>query len=156
MELITRARDTLSKAQVSSDSYQALTPACRPGGQGSSCDLHFASEADLELARSKVRAIAHKAYPEGKIVWLDIKKSRDELLPARRVKTLAEMVECIAKTDEGRNIQVSMDQRTRSVSVDGTRVASASPTGVTWSAAGRALFAQEDREWVESVVASCR
>ena len=157
LELVVRAKAALDAAAVDSSTYQGLSPACRPGGKGSACELHFSTPDALALARSLIRVAQHKATQSSPTcVWLDVQKSREELRPSRCVKNLHEFTEiCMKEVDA--SAVVTYDQRTRSVSIKGVRAAYlTSEQQVMWTSVGEACLADEKRAWVDSIVHNTR
>ena len=64
VQVVARAKDALQRAGIPEEDYTGLAPLFRPGGTGSSAELHFATPAKLQIARARVRA-ANIAFHEG-------------------------------------------------------------------------------------------
>ena len=155
VELIARAKAALAQANVEATSYSALAAACRRGGSGSACTLLFKSPDDLEEARAKFRA-ADISVTEGKIVWLDVRKSWEELRPSRRLRTLLELVDSTLKSLPGDQRSCSLDQRTRSVSANGIKFAHLDrQCEVVWAGPAEAVLDVPSRKYIEDLVSSC-
>ena len=157
LELIVRAKAALNAAGVDPETYQGLAPACRPGGVGSACELHFREPDELALARSLLRVAMHKVEDGAQTaVWLDVQKTREELKPARRVKSLHQSIKDALFDQEKQQVPCTFDQRTRSVSVRGARAAYMKGEEVKWTAVGVACLPEESREWIATVVEATR
>lgn len=90
--LMQRATELLESAGVPHNAVTALTPMVGKAGTGSACEAMFITENALQQAKLKTRGI-RKTWVEGKSAWLDFKKSREELAPARTIHRCAELVE---------------------------------------------------------------
>lgn len=72
-------------------------------GRGSAGEVHFVSESALQAAKAKMRNTRQSVMP-GKTIWLDMKKTREELAPARAIHRACEIL-----TDlEGRREDTAM------------------------------------------------
>ena len=86
-------------------------------------------------------------------MWLDHKKSQAELRPSRAVWTCANLLTpMLQESTQQRTSQCQVEQRTRSVSWEGAKVAWLMECSVKWTAAGRALVSEADRELVAGLV----
>lgn len=87
-------------------------------------------------------------------VRLDFKKDRAALRPGRCVRTLAEFAQTALHENGGeKTVQVVIDQRTRSVSWKGPRIAFLADGRVVWTGAGEALLTDVQRTFIDAIVA---
>jgi len=87
--ILARAKEVLSKAGVAESDYTGL---CATRRKGSTADLCFTSAPLLQQAKMTLRSIKLK-YHGDKPVWLDAKKTREELRPARVVHRITELIQ---------------------------------------------------------------
>ena len=87
--IVARAKEVLSNAGVKEDEYVGLHAVRQ---EGSLAELLFTSPMALQKAKFSVIG-ANASYVEGKCVWLDVKKGREELRPARLVHRISELIE---------------------------------------------------------------
>ena len=90
--LMQTANNTLTKAGVDPTTYSAVTAIVTRNDEGSTVQLVFRSPAELSAAKLQVRAAQCKGW-SGKNVWLDAKKSRAEMKPARLVHRIAQVLQ---------------------------------------------------------------
>ena len=90
--LTERARRVLVEAAVPADHFSGLCPIVNRAGKGSLVELVFSSAVFLQHARLSVRARQLKIDGD-RIVWLDARKEREELKPARIVHRICECLE---------------------------------------------------------------
>ena len=153
--LLTRAKSALQEAGIDAGAWTAMSPMCRPGGCGSMVELHFDEQRNLELARCKLRSQVVKCEGAQTVVWLDMKKTQQERRPGRLLKMLHVLaLESCAKKHDGFEAKLlTFDQRTRSLSIGGARVAWISRMqSVEFASAGSAWFDDEEQERLASMV----
>lgn len=95
-ELCERARECLRTAGVEPEKWAHLHAAVGRTGVGSAAELWFHREIDLEKATTAIRA-ATIYYGASGLVWLGIKKAREELKAARAIHRAHECIGDVAK-----------------------------------------------------------
>ena len=113
------ASTTLTAAGVNSTTYGAATAIVSRNNEGSTVQLVFRTPAELSAAKFLVRAAACKGW-SGKNVWLDAKKSRAEMKPARLVHRIAQVLQdfedgrpdtqALEKNMVGKNVRIPAGQ----------------------------------------------
>ena len=86
------ALSTLEKAGVKTETYNAFTAIVSRNNEGSTAQLVFRTPAELAAAKLLVRSAQCKGW-SGKLIWLDAKKSRTEMKPARLVHRIAQVLQ---------------------------------------------------------------
>lgn len=90
-DLQQRLDAALEKAMIDSTTITATHCVVGRDGRGSAAEVHFASEHALQAAKAKMRN-AHQSVIPGKTIWLDVKKTREELAPARAIHRAYEIL----------------------------------------------------------------
>lgn len=72
----------LAAAGVAAEDVTAFTAVTRRDGHGSRAEAMFRTEQALQSAKMRVWHV-RRSYIDSKYVWLDVKKTRSELAPAR-------------------------------------------------------------------------
>ena len=85
------ANSTLTKAGVNTATYSAVTAIVSRNNEGSTAQLVFRTPGELAAAKLLVRAAQCKGWSD-KNIWLDAKKSRTEMKPARLVHRIAQVL----------------------------------------------------------------
>jgi len=101
--IMKRAKEVLSKAGIAPADYTGLSPTRR---EGSLAELCFSNPMLLTQAKFAIRDL-NKSYREGKTVWLDVKKDREELRPARIVHRISDL---ISEAESGREDKLPVDK----------------------------------------------
>lgn len=91
-ELARRTSKILQAANIPADNILWTSPLVGRGSRGSASQVQFRSPGALQLAKAKIRELK-KSYEEGRNVWLDIQKSRDQLRPSRMTHRACEVFE---------------------------------------------------------------
>ena len=103
-----------------------------------------------------MRAANYSAY-DNKMVWIEVRKTFEELRPARVLRRLSELITTCMAELPGDIPQIDLDQRTRSISVNKVRFAHLGrDAGVVWTPAAQAALKVESRAWAESALESTR
>ena len=90
-DLLAEARRILALAGVDVATYDGLSAMANRQDEGSAAALVFRSPGELQKAKLLVRAVALNGL-QGKLVWLDARKTRLELKPARIIHRAAQML----------------------------------------------------------------
>ena len=147
-----RALQTLKQAGVPESSISAMSPMCRPGGVGSSAEVHFASRQALDVARSMVRSL-NLTHPEARRpCWLDVQRSAEERRPGRLIKSAVDALGGVASIAEDR---LQWNVKMRSIKIDGALAMMITGTEIIWKDAG--LKAVEDsklRDVINDIILS--
>jgi hypothetical protein len=116
--LLKRAMEVIQAAGIAENEYHSMQPVVARSGKGSACECWFNSPLQLQQAKSRVRAAAKK-YDDRRDVWLDARKTREEMQPARMVHRIHEVLQDLAAgRSAGRwTMQKSPGARTVSVSI---------------------------------------
>ena len=123
-QLVLGGNATLDAAGVPEGQWHAMAAACRPGSKGSMVTVHFREEAHLEVAIYIVRALSMSHPDASGVAWLSIKKSFAERRPTRQAKLMHQLIwDYIEKKEGLAKDNVTLDVRTRSVSVKGVKLA---------------------------------
>ena len=89
--LMEKAVSTLTKAGVDTATFSAVTAIVSRNNEGSTVQLVFRTSQELASAKLQVRSAACKGWND-KNIWLDAKKSRTEMKPARLVHRIAQVL----------------------------------------------------------------
>ena len=89
--LMTVAQSTLTKAGVDTATFSAITAIVSRNNEGCTVQLVFRTAGELAAAKLLVRAAQCKGWND-KNIWLDAKKSRTEMKPARLVHRIAQVL----------------------------------------------------------------
>ena len=113
------ANSTLTTAGVDATTYGAMTAIVTRNDEGSTVQLVFRSASELSAAKLLVRAAQCKGW-SGKNVWLDAKKSRAEMKPARLVHRITQVLQdfedskpdkqALEKNMIGKNVRIPAGQ----------------------------------------------
>lgn len=106
-QLITGAQGVLQAAQVDPQSYFGLCALVNNQDKGSLVELHFHSARALQAAKSCVRSLAQTGS-SGRKVWLDAKKTRREMKPARVTKRAFQVLQEVEQARADR-VQLSIN-----------------------------------------------
>ena len=119
---------------------EQMSIAAKYRGKGSSCEVIFTSADLLALARIKVKA-ARKEYVEGRSVWLDVAKTREENAPNRMFHRVHDYLQNM-HASKG----IEKNATFKSIKVDGSIVGY--PRGSTWqwTEKARDIFSTEELE----------
>ena len=85
------AQSTLTKAGVDTATFSAVTAIVSRNNEGSTAQLVFRTAGELAAAKLLVRAAGCRGWND-KNIWLDAKKSRTEMKPARLVHRIAQVL----------------------------------------------------------------
>ena len=88
--LLQRAKQALETAGIQNEAWDNLVAAVGRSDRGSACEVVFRDAGALATARMQMRARPTTFSPPDRPVWLDAKKTRQELRPARQVHRAAE------------------------------------------------------------------
>ena len=86
------AISTLDTAGINKETYSALTAIVSRNNEGSTVQMVFRSPGELSAAKLLVRSAQCKGW-SGKLIWLDAKKSRSEMKPARLVHRITQVLQ---------------------------------------------------------------
>ena len=89
--LMAVAQTTLTKAGVDTATFSAVTAIVSRNNEGSTAQLVFRTAGELAAAKLLVRAAQCRGWND-KNIWLDAKKSRTEMKPARLVHRIAQVL----------------------------------------------------------------
>lgn len=113
------AWEALEKAGISPQDIAALTPVTGRDNKGSGAKAMFRSEETLQAAKMKVRQ-ARVTCVDAKYVWLDVKKTRAELAPARAIHRCGEIIQDLESRRPGGH-RVEKNVGSKVVCVGGSR-----------------------------------
>lgn len=113
IEIETRAKSILSEAGITPDMYLGLSDVRQ---KGSLAELAFHDPNNLQKARLAIHAMS-KSFVDGKFVWLDVKKTSQELKPTRIMHRITEYLEEVEKAN-GRNAVITKFPGDRKIKVD--------------------------------------
>ena len=99
-----RALAVLTEAGVDASWYSGLNATRK---EGSLAELCFNSAEQLQRARLLVRSL-RKTFSDDRVVWLDVKKSREEMRPARIVHRMAE---CVTDFEASQSSPLAVDKQ---------------------------------------------
>ena len=141
------------------DCWSGLAPMCKPGGVGSTCELWFKTQRDLEMARSMIRGANIQHQGGRSKCWLDIKKTHAERRPTRVAKQLRDICWDELHRLNGQpnqsitaETEVTVEHKTRSVSVKGIKIAWLSrQSEAQWTTAGSAMFPTDTKKMIEDM-----
>jgi hypothetical protein len=147
-----RAQKVLIDAGVDPQAYTALVLVCGRSGKGSAAELVFRTPAGLQAARLQVRSL-NREFDVGKPCWLDAKKERAELRPARIIHRIAQVLQELenGRDDKG---EVKKDTIGKIVSVGGHRACFTLHGSLKWSAWSVARYPQSELEWAQAFAES--
>jgi len=151
LQLVLRATKALTDAQVDSQHWQGMEATCRPGGTGSAVTLHFRDNRSLLVAKAKIRSLGLTLPGAKGQLFLDIQKTWEERKPARELRALQELV-VEALAPEIAADRVSIDHRTRSLSINGARSAFIGKGVAYWTPVGEAMLKDAQRMYIKAVV----
>jgi hypothetical protein len=92
-----RAAESLLKVGILPEEWHTLSPMIGKSGKGSGCEIWFRSADGLAQGRNKMRN-GCIAYDGRRPVWIDAKKSREEMQPARMTHRIHEYLADIASS----------------------------------------------------------
>ena len=95
--LTQRASQVLSDAGIQPSKYKNLVAMTGKDGKGSAAELCFETPADFINARPAIREL-NISFIEERHVWMDAKKTRASIYPARIVHRMAEVLADIEAT----------------------------------------------------------
>jgi hypothetical protein len=147
-----RALAVLKDAGVDPQTYTALVPVCGRSGKGSAAELLFRTPAGLQAARLQVRSLGRE-FDAGKPSWLDAKKERAELKPARVIHRIAEVLQEFENNRDDKG-EVKKDTIGKTVSVSGHRACFTLNGSLKWSAWAVARYPQSELEWAQAFAES--
>eukprot|EP00969_Alexandrium_andersonii_P263192 11634234-Alexandrium_andersonii.AAC.1 len=107
---------------------------------------------DLMMARLAVRSIS-AIFTDGRYVWLDVKKTAEEMRPARMTHRAHEALSDIAGS-AGDTHDITKNMRAKTVESQGKRVGYSLRGEWRWAKFGQDSFAQELLEMAKSCVES--
>ena len=90
--LMEKASSTLTKAGVDTATFSAVTAIVSRNNEGSTVQMVFRTAGELAAAKLLVRAALCRGWSD-KNIWLDAKKSRTEMKPARLVHRIAQVLQ---------------------------------------------------------------
>jgi hypothetical protein len=118
--LMERALELLGKANITQDMYTGLSASIGRSGTGSAAELCFYQSQKLQTARMAIKALRCE-FSAGRVAWLDAKKERAEMKPARVVHRLADFLQDIENTREEK-FEVEKVMNGKFVKINGQRV----------------------------------
>ena len=143
--ILDRAREVLTAAGVDPSEYNGLSATRR---EGSLAELCFNSPQQLQRARLLVKTV-NKTYVDDRHVWLDVKKSRAELRPARIVHRVTEAVEEMESSQPSpQKVEKKLNGKT--VVVGTEKVGHVRNGSWQWLAFARARYTPEQLEVAKS------
>eukprot|EP00973_Karenia_brevis_P018320 2514460-Karenia_brevis.AAC.1 len=118
-EVETMAAETLGKAGVDPSSYRDVSAVRETG---SLAEIIFGTSLDLRIAKSKVRKLRVTVPGASGPVWIDEKKSFEELRPSRMVRRAQTFIEdMISKPNDG--VEWKFDNGAKKIKANGQTVA---------------------------------
>ena len=136
--LLERAREVLAEVGIEQSCYSGLSG---PRREGSRAELCFNSPSDLQRAKLLVRE-ASKQYNDGHYVWLDVKKTREEMRPARIVHRMAEFLGEV-ETQQSEKLPIKKVLNGKYIEVGDKRVGRVMNGAWHWDAFAKARYSKE-------------
>lgn len=87
-DLVSCVTKLLNDAAVPQDAYNAMEAATGELGVGTAVEMYFTDETAFNKAMAAIRAQQRRLDSSQRVAWLDRKKSREELRPARQLHRL--------------------------------------------------------------------
>ena len=148
-ELLTEANRILSLAGVLSTSYEGLSAMVNRADEGSAAALVFHSAKELQKTKLLVRA-ANATGLQGKLVWLDARKTRLEMKPARVIHRAAQMLSDFeGNRVQGGELLVNKNMAAKFLFNTNGRILYTLRGKVLWAPEGLARYDAEQRNIVE-------
>lgn len=142
-----RCADVLQAANVPPDNIVWSSPLVGRGGRGSACQVQFRSPGALQLAKAKIRELKN-SYEEGRNVWLDIQKSRDQLRPSRMTHRACEVIEDFERArPDAMTVEKLLASKT--IKVGGNRVAFVLDNTIRFTVWAMARYSHEQLDIVK-------
>jgi hypothetical protein len=138
--IVTRAKQVLAEAGATEDEYTNLIATSRTAG--SAAEVLFKDATRLQELRLAVRAL-DKAFSDGRSVWLDVKKKRHEMRPARLTHRATEALEEL-ELDKEDAMTVTKIMNGKSVKVGSCRAAYVAGGLLRWTAFATTRYTIEE------------
>ena len=139
--IVTRAKEALDQAGIKQEDYVGL---CATRKKGSLAELCFSDPVLLQKAKMSFRALKHE-FVSGKVVWLDVKKDREEMRPARVVHRITELIEEAESARDDR-LPVEKVLNGKFVKLGPQRAGYVSKGNWVWTALAVSRYPQEFRD----------
>jgi hypothetical protein len=142
--VITRAKEVLEKAGIKPSDYVGLTASFRQ--KGSAAELCFGTPGLLQKAKFAVSDLEESYRTDKAPVWLNVKKDREEMRPARVVHRITDLME---EAESGREDRLEVEKVMNGKKVllgpqGSQRIAGYSNKGVwVWTQFSRTRYNQE-------------
>ena len=148
-ELLAEANRILLLAGVEASTYEGLSAMANRADEGSAAALIFRSPAELQKAKLLVRA-ANATGLQGKLVWLDARKTRLEMKPARVIHRAAQMLSDFeSNRTQGEELLVNKNMAAKFLFNSRGRILYTLRGKVLWAPEGMARYDADQRNIVE-------
>ena len=143
--IVKRAKEILIQAGVSQDDFTGLSATRREGSQAELC---FNSPILLQKAKFSVRAL-EASFTNDKPVWLDVRKDREELRPARVVHRITDL---ITEAESGRSDKMPVEKflNGKYVKVGTERAGYTNKGSWVWTSFANGRYNQEFRDMAKA------
>ena len=148
-ELLAEANRVLLLAGVLPAWYEGLCAMSNRSDEGSAAALVFHSAKDLQKTKLLVRA-ANATGLQGKLIWLDARKTRLEMKPARVIHRAAQMLtDFEANRVQGGELLVNKNMAAKFLFNNNGRILYTLKGKLLWAPEGLARYDAEQRNIVE-------
>jgi hypothetical protein len=137
--ILKRANEVLRDAGAQPNEYTNLVPTSRTSG--SAAELLFQSATRLQEMKLAIKSLG-RAYTDERIVWMDAKKERHELRPARLVHRVFEAIQDLESTREDK-MEAEKIMNGKFIKVGGTRAGYSFNSTWKWTAFAVARYTAE-------------
>ena len=103
--VVKRAKEVLEKAGIKESDYVGLCASFRE--KGSNAELCFNTPQLLQKAKFSIRELETAYRSDGAPAWLDVKKDKEEMRPARVVHRVTELIE---EAESGRSDKLVVEK----------------------------------------------
>ena len=143
--LIERAKQLLEEARIPVDSYYDIK-ALR-SGPGSMCEVYFKEAGTLTKAKWAVSSLAKRLHGD-KPAWLDAKKTKMELRPARMVHRACEVLQSFEDSKPDKVI-LTKNMVDKKILRSGVAIGASRYGKWVWTSAAEQLYTNEQRKHAE-------
>ena len=119
-ELVAAANRILLLAKVNPDTYHSVSAITWSNGKGSSAQLCFVTQYDLQVAKQRITALKYTVDGQSERVWLDFAKTKAELRLGRVINRAAQYLQDVFT---GKGHELNVDKRRREITVNNKRIA---------------------------------
>jgi hypothetical protein len=150
--LKTIAEQVLDAAQVPRTSWHNLRPIVNRNGVGSTVELDFGVASDLQFARARIKAL-RQLGATNHVIYLDVKKSRREMRPARLLKRALESLTDLESCRSDK-IELQVNMGAKFIKGPLRWICFVARGQLHWTDYGNSRYSDQERELIESFAES--